>query len=402
MAATLKRRFRYRVQFPLQHAMDSILARTRLDSAAVTRILIASDGLSITSEQQFAPLLANRRRIAEEFGVIFDRQLIDDVLAASEPVRGKYDAAFVKLSFHTPEQEALEKIARLRRLMAPGVKLVYFDGDDDLCIQWSGLLEHVDLYVKKQVFADVALYQREFVGKSNLTDYLARNSGRSFAENAIPRSGPVPAAHIGKIFAGYNIGLDDKITSLFRDTRPTRPTVKRVDVMCRAACSPDDWLYAFRGNIGASLQPLTQQGFTILLPDRRVDQQTYYQEMRSSRICVSPFGYGELCWRDFETILMGSLLIKPDMSHVRTEPDIFIPGETYVPVRWDYSDLAETCASYLRDDKERNRITAQAYHSLSRYYSSFAFLKCFSRILLEANIQPFTGTRAAIFAEVGS
>jgi len=148
MAASLKRRLRYRVQFPLQHAMDSILARRRLDSPAVTCILIASDGLSITSEQQFAPLLANRRRIAEELAVIFDRQLIDDVLATPETVGDKYDAAFVKLSFHTPEKEALEKIARLRRLMAPGAKLVYFDGDDDLCIQWSGLLEHVDLYVK--------------------------------------------------------------------------------------------------------------------------------------------------------------------------------------------------------------------------------------------------------------
>ena len=42
--------------------------------------------------------------------------------------------------------------------------------------------------------------------------------------------------------------------------------------------------------------------------------------MRHSRICISPFGYGEICWRDFEAILCGCLVVKPDMSHVETNP----------------------------------------------------------------------------------
>jgi hypothetical protein len=170
-------------------------------------------------------------------------------------------------------------------------------------------------------------------------------------------------------------------------------------VICRATCAPDDWLFSLRGNIGAALEPLARKGFKILAPDRRVDQKGYYEEMRSSRICVSPFGYGELCWRDFETILMGSLLVKPDMSHLRTEPNIFVPGETYVPVRWDYSDLADVCERYLADHEARNRIVAQAYRLLSEYYANFRFLKCFSRLLAQADIQPFTGKMAADFAE---
>ena len=162
---------------------------------------------------------------------------------------------------------------------------VYFDGDDDLCIQWGGLLELVDLYVKKHVFADPTWYQKEFVGKSNLTDYVARVSGRSFADNTIPRSGMVSASQMGKIFAGYNIGLDEKITNLFCDTRPALPSEKTVDVMCRAVCAPEDWLFPLRGKISAALEPLTQQGFQVVLPDKRVDQKAYYEEIRRSRIC---------------------------------------------------------------------------------------------------------------------
>lgn len=413
MATSLKCKFQYKVQFPLLHAvdsmlvavdpmldaMDSMLVRTRADSSAITRILIASDGLAYPSEQQFAPLLANRRRIARDLNVVFDKRLIGDVLASSGLDTEGFSAVFAKLSWQTPAAEALDKIARLRRQFPPEVKLVYFDGVDDLCVQWNGLLDLVDLYVKKHVFADAACYRKQFVGKSNLTDYVARTSGRSFAENEIPHSGPVPDAHMGKIFAGYNIGLDEKITKLFRRTRPALPSEKSADVICRATCAPDDWLFSLRGNIGAALEPLARKGFKILAPDRRVDQKGYYEEMRSSRICVSPFGYGELCWRDFETILMGSLLVKPDMSHLRTEPNIFVPGETYVPVRWDYSDLADVCERYLADHEARNRIVAQAYRLLSEYYASFRFLKCFSRLLAQADIQPFTGKMAADFAE---
>jgi hypothetical protein len=137
------------------------------------------------------------------------------------------------------------------------------------------------------------------------------------------------------------------------------------------------------------LEPLVRQGYEILVPHQRVDQQGYYREMRSSRICVSPFGYGELCWRDFEAVLMGSLLVKPDMSHVRTEPDIFVPGETYVPVRWDFSDLAEVCERYLLDEDARNTITKNAYSVISNYYDNFDFLKSFRNILAKAEVFPF-------------
>ena len=82
--------------------------------------------------------------------------------------------------------------------------------------------------------------------------------------------------------------------------------------------------------------------------------------MRSAKICVSPFGYGEICYRDYEAALHGCLLFKPDMSHVRSEPDIFRPFDTYVPLKWDYSDLGEKVARYVADEAERGRIVGNA------------------------------------------
>jgi len=397
MLTSLKEKIRYRVKYPLRYASDELRSSLSGAGSKTCRILIASDNLAITSEEQFTPLLANRSVLRKELGILFNQRLIDEVLASGEVNVTGYRAVFVKLSFMTPAPQVLEKISRLRRQFPPPVKIVYFDGDDDSCIQWgSDLLEKVDLYVKKHMFSDTSWYLKQFTGKNNLTDYVSRVHGTCFADNIIPHSSPVPKSQLSKIALGYNIGMDGKITNLFRDTRPASPSEKTVDVMCRAACKPDLWISPLRSPIGDALAPLASQGYKILVPNLRVDQQGYYQEMRSSRICVSPFGYGELCWRDFETVLMGCLLVKPDMSHIRTEPNIFVPGETYVPVRWDFNDLAEVCARYLSDDQARNTIVTRAYQVLSEYYSSFGFLKNFRKILAQAGVQPFeqlTGER---------
>ena len=52
------------------------------------------------------------------------------------------------------------------------------------------------------------------------------------------------------------------------------------------------------------------------------------RELAQCGICFSPFGYGEVCWRDDEAVYSGALLINPGMSHMVTEPDVFVPGET--------------------------------------------------------------------------
>ena len=109
-------------------------------------------------------------------------------------------------------------------------------------------------------------------------------------------------------------------------------------------------------------------------PNNRVPQQEYYNEMLSSWLTLSPFGYGELCWRDFEAILCGSILIKPNMSHVVTYPDIFVPGETYLPVAWDYSNLEEVCTGVLQNTEQRDQIRRTARETLLKGLTAQSFI----------------------------
>jgi hypothetical protein len=106
----------------------------------------------------------------------------------------------------------------------------------------------------------------------------------------------------------------------------------------------------------------------------RVSYARYIDELRNSKLCLSPFGYGEICWRDFEAMATGALLMKPDVSHLRTANDLFRPYETYVPLRWDLSDLEEKVAHYVRNDSERATIARNAYDHLTGLYRRKQFL----------------------------
>ena len=85
---------------------------------------------------------------------------------------------------------------------------------------------------------------------------------------------------------------------------------------------------------------------------------------------------------------MGCMLVKPDMSHLQTEPNIFTPGKTYAPVRWDLSDLREVCAFYLGNEEARASIARGAYRVLTDYYANFRFIDTFRMILDRAGVSP--------------
>jgi len=82
---------------------------------------------------------------------------------------------------------------------------------------------------------------------------------------------------------------------------------------------------------------------------KRIPIEEYYQRMLESRIIMAPLGYGEAAVRDIESAMFGSILVKPDMSSVETKPNIYINNETYVGVKYDWSDLEEKIDEILSD-----------------------------------------------------
>lgn len=393
-ASLQKRKFIHRVINPGRFAFE--LAQTGLSGGLsasgrrVTpiRMALISDRESYTSEEQFNPFSVYRSELRNITGLISARLLLKDVLRAPKLILSRFDIIAVKLYYRTPATEALQAIDTIRT-MAPKKRIVYFDGDDDLNIQWPSLLCEVDKYIKKHVFRDRTNYLRSFVGKSNLHDYVHRRYGHAFTENdygyyngkgvVIRESGQVPEDQIAKIAPGFNLALDQPIMRLYAATKRWPDIEKDTDVVFRGNV-PDDWTRHLRDGVAPVLDRLSSS-YRVITPKSRVSRDKYYREMATAKICVSPFGYGEICWRDFEAVLSRCLLIKPDMSHVETRPNIFIPYETYVPVKWDFSDLEEKCTFYLENHDHRARIVEQAFKTLDEFYQSKEFVRSIHELI---------------------
>ena len=95
----------------------------------------------------------------------------------------------------------------------------------------------------------------------------------------------------------------------------------------------------------------------------------YIRETKQSKIVVSPFGWGEIGVRDFQAWMYGAALMKPDMSHMETWPDVFKPDETYYPIQWSLEDLESGVRELLADDAKWRALAEQGRKAYARMVS---------------------------------
>jgi len=112
-------------------------------------------------------------------------------------------------------------------------------------------------------------------------------------------------------------------------------------------CSQNNHLYeAHRGGLWNHLDGL-KENYSMVCD--RLPKQEYLQNLWNSKISFSPFGMGEICFRDFECMQFGTIFIKPNQDIVKTIPNIYEADETYIDVAYDWSDLEEKIDYVLSD-----------------------------------------------------
>jgi len=104
----------------------------------------------------------------------------------------------------------------------------------------------------------------------------------------------------------------------------------------------------------------------------------YLGTMFRSKSVLSPWGWGEAAHRDYEAMLLGAVVIKPSMDHVACWPDVYVPNETYLPCKLDFSDLPELVGRVVADwdsfrpMRERARAAAMMAGDPARVARRFA------------------------------
>lgn len=274
-------------------------------------------------------------------------------------------------------ERAIEKV----RDRHPDRKLIFLDPFAQANTWYFNLLPYLDALVKRQTYRDLEDYDRSFVGGSKFTDFISQHWQIDFEGWSV--NSEIPSGYRDRIVTGWNLGTAKRFLRELRPSfLPFLEPQKTIDIFCRLSLGNEnqkEWYYNYRKISLESLDSL-QSDYRVAvsggsIENGLVSERQYYQEIKRSRIVFSPFGWGESCWRDFEAVCYNCLLVKPSMSHLKTEPNIFIEGKTYVPVRWDFSDLDEKCRYYLDRPEEADLIIQNARNAYEAYFKNNDFVR---------------------------
>jgi len=314
------------------------------------------------SDTQVYPFHLYADRIRARFGAEFYEVREAALLGAPENARcPRVKWVAFQTWFDLTAEEMTQRANRIQTVF-PNARLIYLDFFAPLDLRYAEVLApHITHYVKKQVFADFKSYGTETVGHTNLTDYY----GRRFGIPLQKVRWNLPPEFLPKLVIGSNFCVSPHMIDRF--SVPLLHGARPIDVHARIATGGEEWYRAMRSE--ALNAALTVKGLRTV-SDGRVSRARFFEELRQSKICFSPFGYGEVCWRDYEAIFSGALLVKPDMGHVRLSPAIFVPNETYVPIAWDCSDYDEKVRLHVAQARRRREICSNAFDMLREYVRS--------------------------------
>lgn len=275
------------------------------------------------------------------------------------------DAVAFQTWFDRSEHDMEHLIARIR-VAYPSARLAYLDWFAPTDLRYASVLEpHIHAYLKKQILRDHTQYGHTTQGDTNLTDYYGRRFGLSQPESLFR----IPERFFDKLILGPSFFFSPHMLPKFRGPFPQgeRP----VDVNARFAVNGTEWYNRMRQEALDAATSL--KGFHVL-SGGHIPREVYFSELSQSKMCFSPFGYGEVAWRDYEAAFSGALLVKPDSAHLDSRPNLFRSNETYAPVRWDLSDFKEVVRRHQADPSERLRITQNAFDLIRDYIVQDRFL----------------------------
>jgi len=251
-------------------------------------------------------------------------------------------------------------------------KIIYFDDSATSSVVIFSAFPYIDQYWKRSCLSDVRLYEKKFYGGHLFSDYYHSKFHIDDGDQIFFNSVINNKIDLSKLKISWNIGIGiyplngnsilDKYYPLVRriitgmsilpSIEPIYSLIshyieKMKDKLKEEICF-NNKLRKFSSRFSYPNYRNSISYQRNLLLKKIKENKNYLIGYKSRRDftretfevfgVISPFGWGEICYRDFEAALGGSYLIKPDMSHISTWPNIYSKN-MYHSLSWDFSDL---------------------------------------------------------------
>lgn len=261
-----------------------------------------------------------------------------------------------------------------------GVRILWFDTHDSTACTEFDILPFVDLFLKNQILKNKEEYLEQNSRERIYVKYL--NELYGIREERVLNWALPKKTELKKIMVSWNSCYENYTRTRSRifykfyqkyirpnQNFPLLNTVKftPVEKKRNTNCS-------CRINKNYRWKAISQHRFEVenLLSNLdvvcdKVSLPLFWKELEDSLVSVGPFGLGEITLRDFEIIITGCALVKPDLSHMDTWPPLFHENETYIPFKWDLSDFIAIVEDLIIQTDKREFIANNA----QRVYKKF-------------------------------
>lgn len=315
---------------------------------------------------QIEPFFHNSKAFCARFGAEFRHRPIEALLSGDVT---DADVVLVQPWF-TVGGDVIGHALEGLRTRLPKARIVFLDSYAHNDLRLARFIDpFIDLYYKKSIFRDRSAYLLPRRGDTNLTEYYGDLCDVDVGE---PVGWQVPPSILPKLRLSPNFFTASRFARVFQSGEMPAREGRAIDMQSRLGGKGTPWYTAMRRLAQDRVEAI--DGIT-LSPAGHLSIGAFMAELTNSKLCFSPFGYGELCWRDIESFQTGTVLIKPDMGHLETLPDLYEAGVTYLPVRWDFADLEHVVRSALADEARMERIAQEAWNRTANYVQADRFVE---------------------------
>ncbi len=260
-------------------------------------------------------------------------------------------------------------------------KVIYFDDSAAISHILFFILPYVDAYWVRGLLKDKSQYQKKYFGGRTYSDYyLKENNLKDLSNyfnpafNFINQTKIKIAWNIGigcfpiyknKLFNKYYffirrfccflslISLNFLIKKIIKFYINEMKSELKRDFNINDKVQKISARFTYKGyynSVGFQRKLALQKinNISIYLTGKLKSWQ-YLKECYDMLGTLSPFGWGEICYRDFEASLSQSLLIKPNMDHLETWPNIF-SEDSYYKLSWDLENINQV-EEYISKNK---------------------------------------------------
>lgn len=278
----------------------------------------------------------------------------------------------------------------LKTLYKKNPNIIWLDFSDSAGNTQFEVLPYVKKYVKKQFYKDKSLYKKNFFRNRYYSDYYQRNF--NLENYSSQKFETLKDEYFNKLVLGWNIGVGNffdtfnygkltKLTSILRAINNSNPkNLFKYTLGYYDGHKRENNIF-FRSNLRKNENKISihyqrQKVSEILtkkygeINSKRLNHKDFLLSLKNSKISVGAFGWGEICYREFEAIKMGTAVLFPNMDNIETWPNIYQDGKTYLSYDYDMNNLLEKVEELLSNDELRNSLVKNSQKVCKSVYDT--------------------------------